>query len=125
MDSSALHQASPLCLDLTFPSGATEEKEKKKESSKASGSFCHVSLQTMCLHAHIRPWESRRQRQTHGARTQMYTSKHILTSTHLERKKSPWIIRSVMLSNSDPPTKLEHNYCDTLSKSVRTPVHST
>lgn len=72
MDSSTVHQASPLCLDLTFPSGATQEKEKKN-SSKASGSFCHVSLQTMCLHAHIRPWERQTQRQIHTARTQMYT----------------------------------------------------
>lgn len=31
MDSSTVHQASPLCLDLTFPSGATEEKEKKAQ----------------------------------------------------------------------------------------------
>lgn len=38
MDSSTVHRASPLCLDLTFPSGATQEQEKKN-SSKASGSF--------------------------------------------------------------------------------------
>lgn len=106
MDSSTVHQASPLCLDLTFPSGATQEKEKKN-SSKASGSFCHVSLQTMCLHAHIRPWERQTQRQIHTARTQMYTHKNC------EREYPPRIIRSVMLSNSDPPTKLEHHYCDT------------
>lgn len=87
MDSSTVHRASPLCLDLTFPSGETEEKEKKN-SSKASGSFCHVSLQTMCLHAHIRPWERQRQRQIHTARTQMYTHKHISTHTgaHTQRE---------------------------------------
>lgn len=68
MDSSTAHRASPLCLDLTFPSGATQEEEKKS-SSKAFGSFCHVSLQTMCLHAHIRPWERQTQRQIHTAHT--------------------------------------------------------
>lgn len=111
MDSSTARRASPLCLDLTFPSGATHRKKKKKKrnSSKASGSFCHVSLQTMCLHAHIRPWERQTQRQIHTARTQMYTHAH----TQPERENPPRIIRSVMLSNSDPPTKLEHHYCDT------------
>lgn len=83
MDSSTARRASPLCLDLTFPSGATQEKEKKKKknSSKASGSFCHVSLQTTCLHAHIRPWERQTQRQIHTARTQMYTQ-HTRAHTH-------------------------------------------
>lgn len=30
MDFSTVQQVSPLCLDLTFPSGATEEKEKEQ-----------------------------------------------------------------------------------------------
>lgn len=61
-DSSTTRRAPPLCLDLTFPSGATqeEEEEEKTETRKLKGFwefFCHVSLQTVCLHAHIRPWE--------------------------------------------------------------------
>lgn len=53
MDSSTIHRASPLCLDLTFPSGATQEEEEeeedeekkklKTESSKASGRFFFLS----------------------------------------------------------------------------------
>lgn len=31
MDSSTIHRASPLCLDLTFPSGATQEEEEEGE----------------------------------------------------------------------------------------------
>lgn len=38
-DSSTIHRASPLCLDLTFPSGATqeEEEEEKTENRKLKG----------------------------------------------------------------------------------------
>lgn len=39
--------------------------------------------------------------------TQMYRHRH------REREYPLRIIRSVMLSNSDPPTKLEHHDCDT------------
>lgn len=34
MDSSTIHRASPLCLDLTFPSGATQEVEEEEEEEK-------------------------------------------------------------------------------------------
>lgn len=39
MDSSTTHRATPLCLDLTFPSGATqeEEEEEKTENRKLKG----------------------------------------------------------------------------------------
>ena len=37
MDSSTARRASPLCLDLTFPSGATQEKGKKKKKEQLKG----------------------------------------------------------------------------------------
>lgn len=36
-DSSTTRRASPLCLDLTFPSGATREEEEKTENRKLKG----------------------------------------------------------------------------------------
>lgn len=55
---------------------------RKKSSSKASGSFCHVSLQTLCLHAHIRPWERQTQRQIHTAHTHTEMYRHTRARTH-------------------------------------------
>lgn len=59
MESSTILRASPLCLDLTFPSGATQEEEEEKEkkqkteSSKASGSFFVMSPSRQCVCMHI------------------------------------------------------------------------
>lgn len=53
MDSSTARRASPLCLDLTFPSGATQEKEKEKKrtAQRLLGVFVmSPSRQRVCMH---------------------------------------------------------------------------
>ena len=81
MDSSATHQASPLCLDLTFPSGATEEKEKK-EQLKGFWEFFVMSPSRQCVCIHIS--DPGRDKDKYMQHTQMYTHKHIFTfsNTH-------------------------------------------
>lgn len=50
MDSSTGRQASPLCLDLTFPSGATQEEEKRKAQRLLGVFVMSPSRQCVCMH---------------------------------------------------------------------------
>lgn len=112
MDSSTVHRASPLCLDLTFPSGATEEKkkiEKKKRTAQRLLGVFVMSPSRQCVCMHI----SDPGRDGDKEKYIQHAHRCIHTNTRAEKQYPPRIIRSVMLSNSDPPTKLEHHYCDT------------
>lgn len=50
MDSSTVRQASPLCLDLTFPSGATQEEEKRAAQRLLGVFVMSPSRQCVCMH---------------------------------------------------------------------------
>lgn len=122
MDPSTTHRASPLCLDLTFPSGATqeEEEEEKTENRKLKG-FWEFFLSCLppdsvfaCTY------------QTLGETHKGGCIQHRCIDTHGEGEDPPRIIRSVTPSNSPPPTKLEHQHRDPAppAQSVYGPVYS-
>lgn len=96
------------CLDLTFPSGATEEKGKKKRvAQRLLGVFVmSPSRHCVCMHISDPGRDGDKDKYIQHARRCIHTN--ILL--HQEKEYPPRIIRSVMLSNSDSPTKLEHQW---------------
>ena len=84
MDSSTARRASPLCLDLTFPSGATQEKGKKKKKRTAQrllGVFVmSPSRQRVCMH--ISDPGRDRHKDKYIQHAHRCTHTHTLTHTH-------------------------------------------
>ena len=74
-----------------------------------------MSPSRQCVCMHISDPERDGDKDKYIAHAHRCKSTNIVSHAHTEKEKKnpPWIIRSVMLSNFDPPTKLEHNYCDT------------
>lgn len=106
MDSSTVHQASPLLFGFNFPQWCNRGKRKKKRvAQRLLGVFVmSPSRHCVCMHISDPGRDGDKDKYIQHARRCIRTN--ILL--HQEKEYPPRIIRSVMLSNSDPPTKLEH-----------------
>lgn len=107
MDSSTVHQASPLLFGFNFPQWCNRGKrKKKKEWLKGFWEFLSClppDIVFACTYQTLGEMETKTN--TYSTHADVYTQTYSCTK---QKEYPPRIIRSVMLSNSDPPTKLEH-----------------